>query len=505
MGEVESARQVLHQAASDHKGNTEYHLLDSRIASQELDVDRAVSALDRALELFRKESNDLKIRETVLTKVAILADFKRYDQCVATLQKYLKSEPTDEIAYYFLGKIHSVFQNREESKKAYRRALSLRPGFSAASRALGLQLELEGRLKDALAIYERAAESGSADEELFQKLINLSLILEDYSTALKYLNNYLLLKPEDTQAQLRVGLIQFKLKNYDDAKRVFENLLKTSDVAEDRIRFYLGSVYEEVSDFERAIDNYLLVKSESDYYAEARIQASYLFDKKILKPEVALTSLKEAVDVKPENADIVIALANQYDSMKKFKEAASLLKSANERFKDHEKILFLLGVLEEKIDDQDASVKTMKMVLAVNPNNPHALNHIGYSYVQRNINLAEAETLLKRAVQIAPDNGFIIDSLGWMYFKMGQYKKAAQYLEKANKLAPGQIVILEHLADSYKKLGREKEALAVYRQIMGWSARENETAEVKPPDAETQAVQERVKTKIASIDPQAPN
>ena len=502
LGQIESAKSLLENIAPHQAENVEYHLLISKIAAQELDMKRALEAMDQATFLYREESNFLKVREMTLSKVALLADFKMYQECISTLENYLKGDPNDEVAYYFLGKVHGIFQNREGAKKAFRKALELRPEFNAAARSLGLQLELEGNIKEAFKVYKLAVDNGSADEELYQKLVNLALIVEDFSTALYYLKVYLTLNPNDSASRLRAALIHFKLEQYQDARLMFESLKKNKDVAQDRISFYLGAALVELNEFQTAVNEYKLVGSDSEYYLEAVLESSMLLNQRLSKPSEALEVLKAAYAQKDKEPEIILALAQQLERGQQTQEGLKLLSKASADLKDHERILFMLGVFQDKTGNFDASVATMRKVVQINPNNPHALNHIGYSFVDRGMNLAEAEELLTKAVQLAPDNGFIVDSLGWLYFKLGKYSKAAKLLEKANELSPGQVVILEHLADTYKKMGRDKEALAVYRQIMEWSnvrAQDN-VASDETIDPETQAVQDRVRTKIVSLD-----
>jgi tetratricopeptide (TPR) repeat protein len=105
--------------------------------------------------------------------------------------------------------------------------------------------------------------------------------------------------------------------------------------------------------------------------------------------------------------------------------------------------------------------------------------------------------MLKRAIQLAPQNGFILDSLGWIYYKMHKFKKAAEIFERANKLAPNQPVILEHMADNFYKMGEKKLALDLYQKIMRFSLEPNDEAENNP--TETSSVKERVREKIALI------
>ncbi|MDB5038053.1 MAG: hypothetical protein JWQ35_1581 [Bacteriovoracaceae bacterium] len=496
------AKVLLNKVAKVESKDPDFYLLQARLGSQMSDLKLSIKSLDQAIALYMERGNSLKAREMVLTKVAMLADNHEYAQSVAALEKFLKQEPDDEISYYFLGKIHTIFQNRVAAKKAFRKAIALRPGFLAASKSLGLQLELDGKLDEACAVYQDALRGGANDEELIQKLINISLINDNYVGALDYLKQYLMLRPDDFQNQMRAGLINYKLKNYSEAQEIFEETLKTQTSGQDRILFYLASLHEEQNHFEQAVVYFKKIGSTSEYFAESSLQIANILFYKMDKANEAISTLKEAVDQKPDNADLVLALAGFKEQKKQLPEAIQLLRKASEKFEDNEKISFMLGSLLDREGDFDGSIKVMRKVLASNMNNAHALNHIGYSYAERGINLDEAEALLKRAVQLAPDNGFIIDSLGWTYFQETKYKKAKQLLEKADKLNPNQPVILEHLADTYQKCGNKQQALEVYKRIMRTSVEKDAKA---PADPETQIVHERVREKMAQLDTTNPN
>ena len=108
----------------------------------------------------------------------------------------------------------------------------------------------------------------------------------------------------------------------------------------------------------------------------------------------------------------------------------------------------------------------MKEVLRLEPDHADALNYLGYSYVDRGIRLQEALQLIQKAMSLKPNMGYITDSLGWLYFKLGQYDKAAVELEKANQLTPDDPTITEHLADSYFKLHRIEKAIELYEKAL---------------------------------------
>ena len=108
----------------------------------------------------------------------------------------------------------------------------------------------------------------------------------------------------------------------------------------------------------------------------------------------------------------------------------------------------------------------MKAVISLDPKNANALNYLGYTYADLGENLDEAERLIKEALKYKPDDGYIIDSLGWVYFKKGDFKKALKYLKKAVDLVSDDPVILEHLGDAYMKTDNRANALKFYKQSL---------------------------------------
>ena len=119
----------------------------------------------------------------------------------------------------------------------------------------------------------------------------------------------------------------------------------------------------------------------------------------------------------------------------------------------------------------------MRLVLKINPDHPQALNYIGYTYAEKGINLDEAEALIKRALELKPDDGYITDSLGWVYFKKGEIEKAVIELEKAHLLAPEDPVIAEHLGDAYASRNLIDKAIIMYERAMKLDPKKTELKE----------------------------
>jgi len=122
--------------------------------------------------------------------------------------------------------------------------------------------------------------------------------------------------------------------------------------------------------------------------------------------------------------------------------------------------------LYDKKGDLTRSVESMRLVISLEPENAEALNYLGYTYADKGIHLDEAEGLIRKALLIRPEDGYIVDSLGWVYFKQGRYEEALRELERAESLIPDDPVILEHLGDVYQKVGTYKKALKTYKRAM---------------------------------------
>ena len=129
-------------------------------------------------------------------------------------------------------------------------------------------------------------------------------------------------------------------------------------------------------------------------------------------------------------------------------------------------LLFRLGVVLDKSGDKARSIEQMREILGIDPDHADALNYIGYTYAEQGINLDEAQKMIERAIELKPDNGYIIDSLGWVYYQKGQYDDALNYLNKAFALIPTDPTVAEHLGDAYFKTKQYEKSLELYNKAI---------------------------------------
>jgi tetratricopeptide (TPR) repeat protein len=140
---------------------------------------------------------------------------------------------------------------------------------------------------------------------------------------------------------------------------------------------------------------------------------------------------------------------------------------------------FQLGALHDENKNKEKSIANMKRAIELNPQNAAALNYLGYTWAEMGIHLDEAEILIQRALKIAPNDGFYIDSLGWVYYQRGDYNQAVEHLERAVEITVDDPTIIEHLGDAYEKVGKADRAVAHYRDALKKSKDEEQNLRLR--------------------------
>ncbi|MGE5369888.1 MAG: tetratricopeptide repeat protein [Chloroflexota bacterium] len=223
----------------------------------------------------------------------------------------------------------------------------------------------------------------------------------------------------------------------------------------------LGDVYERMKQQEAAIDLYDSVPKDSPLRVNADVQAALILET-IGKSKEATEHLAAVVAANPKNQEALTALGNLQRSRKLFPDAVATYTRVLELQPKNDKSQWLIyyyrGIANERRKDWKAAEADLKKALELNPDQPLVLNYLGYSWVDQGINLDEAFKMLRRAVDLRQRDGYVVDSLGWAYYRLGRYDEAVRELERAIDLKPSDPVINDHLGDAYWRVGRKLEA-----------------------------------------------
>jgi tetratricopeptide (TPR) repeat protein len=223
----------------------------------------------------------------------------------------------------------------------------------------------------------------------------------------------------------------------------------------------LAAVAEQMKDGQKAIELYRRIPENSPLKEIADLQLGLnLAD--LNRNDEAIANLKTLLDAHPDDMRAYLALGGVYSSKEDFRSAADLYDKAVERLKDPTKanwnIFYQRGIAYERLKDWAKAEPNFRKALELFPDQPQVLNYLGYSLVDRNANLKEALEMIQKAADLRPSDGYIIDSLGWAYYKLGRYDDALREMERAVSLKPEDPVLNDHLGDVYWRVGRKLEA-----------------------------------------------
>jgi tetratricopeptide (TPR) repeat protein len=224
----------------------------------------------------------------------------------------------------------------------------------------------------------------------------------------------------------------------------------------------LADLYESVKKPAMAIKVYERMPASSPLKRNAQIQLATNLDAADRSDE-AIKILKAVTTEDSKDIEAIMALGNIERGRKKFADCVGTYSQGIDALPDaNEKTNWIYyyyrGICEERSKQWSKAEADMRKALDLQPEQPHVLNYLGYSWIDQGINLDEGMKMIKRAVDQRPDDGYIVDSLGWAYYRIGSFEDAVKNLERAIDLKPEDPTINDHLGDAYWRIGRTLEA-----------------------------------------------
>lgn len=194
----------------------------------------------------------------------------------------------------------------------------------------------------------------------------------------------------------------------------------------------------------------------------------------------AIDVLKKLAEMEPARSDVWTALGDALRRQERYGEATAAYDQAIANFSDSQNVLwpvyYTRGITNEREKNWPEAEADFRKALELSPDQPQVLNYLGYSYLEMNINLDEALSMIERAVAARPDSGAIVDSLGWGLYRLGRYEEAVIQMEQAVELLPIDPVINDHLGDVYWAVGRKREAEFQWRRALSFEPETEEEA-----------------------------
>ncbi len=280
----------------------------------------------------------------------------------------------------------------------------------------------------------------------------------------------------------------FNLASALNQERLYEAALLYTRLALDMrpdfpvAQILLGDVMAGQGHHAEATEAYRGVRPGTPFYWAARLRIASSLGEQDKVDEAAAEFRRLALE-RPDRADALIELGNLMRSHERFEEAVAAYDDALKRIgspdRRHWTLLYYRGVALQRSDQWPRAEADFLKALELEPDQPHVLNYLAYTWVERGENYDSAQEMLRKAVALRPDDGYIVDSLGWVYYRLGRYEEAVVELEKAIELRPNDPVINDHLGDAYWRVGRRHEARYQWQRALSFKPDADQVAPIQ--------------------------
>ena len=278
--------------------------------------------------------------------------------------------------------------------------------------------------------------------------------------------------PNNPDVLYALGLLALDAKDYASAESSLTRLLSQQPRDPNLVYLYLGQVAEEQKKFAEARVHYGKVGRGDQYFtAQSRIARSFAKEGRVADGRAHLQSVVAISN--DQRVQIILAEAQMLREANQNRMAFEVLEKGLERLPNHPDLLYDFAMAAEKVERMDLLEANLKKVIQLKPDHAHAYNALGYSLADRNERLSEARELIEKALKMAPDDAMIIDSMGWVMYRLGDLPRAYELLKRAYTLMPD-AEIGAHLGEVLWKLGRAVEAERVWSEATA-RAPDNET------------------------------
>ena len=247
-------------------------------------------------------------------------------------------------------------------------------------------------------------------------------------------------------------------------------------------QYAIGELYDQLKNYDLAANAFQRVSRDSPLWLNAQLRKAYDLNS-LERIDEAKTLLKDLTRAFPDDMRSFYTLGNLLRGNKEYGEAVDYYRQAIDKLGKEDKtqwsVFYARGVCYERLKEWSKAESDLKKALELDPNQELTLNYLGYSWVDQSLNMKEAMDLIRRAVQLRPNDGYFVDSLGWAYYRQKDFEQAVKQLERAVELKPDDPVINDHLGDAYWHVGRRLEAKFQWKQALDLKPETDDEAKIK--------------------------
>ncbi len=458
----------LKRGLTQHPNNVSLHMLYAEMLQRIGKNKEAITHIEGFI------SNHPENVDGQIELALLLINDKKFVEAERILRNLDEKYRTGHVNYYYAKALLGL-NRRAEAKTYLEKTIKELPNFMEALNDLGFLYEQERDFAKARNIYEKMRTNSSRGYDIILRLIILSLELKEPEKALEYFED----TPMTPELNVTVASMFVDAGYNDIAEPILLGLADVEDAPQE-LYFYLAAIaYERDKDLKAAYKWLTNIDKNNKAYPRALLlRMQLLLDLEQL--DEALRESREGQFAMPNDPDFWLAEIRILATQGKYKEATRNVEIIHKKWPKNTEIAFLRATLLDQSQKKKAAMQAMEDIILLDPNHAQALNYVGYSLAEQNKDIKRALRLLYKAVELAPQANYILDSLAWALYQDRNYQEAWRYINEA--IRASQVhdpTIWEHYGDIARALGNKKEARTGYEKALEFSPKNADSIKAK--------------------------
>jgi tetratricopeptide (TPR) repeat protein len=428
--------------------------------------------------------------DAALLLYGTLSEAQRYPEALEMARWLVAHEPDGLRGWFALADAHEKLGDAPAAEKALREGLENHPGELALYGAIARSHRDRGDRDGEIAVYREILTVEPDHQPTLLALAEALIQAERLAEAIPVLEQVERAHPDDLRTVLRLGFLAFESRDYEAARRRFERALELGP-DQHEVSYFLGVTLRRLGRPDDAIAVFERIPDTHERFPEARTQIAGIYEKRgdFARAIAEVERARSRGEARPLDLYVASLRSRAGD----FDGALAFLQGLLRESPDDAELLYNIGVIHGEAKRSEEALRWMEQALAKQPDHAGALNYIGYTWAEQGTNLDRAEEYINRALQIRPDDGYIKDSLAWVYYMRARaltlggrsrdarelYERSIRELERANELTGGDPVISEHMGDVYLSLGLRERAFERYQEALGLEPRDDEQPKLR--------------------------
>lgn len=420
--------------------------------------------LKKAIPQIQKVLADERIRPNAFMELnSLMMRVTDKNSVLEAIQELAKPYPKLPEAHFAISQAAYFAHNEALMEKELKEASKLRPGWEAPAQIRG-QMLTEKDPQKGIAYYRDFLNSHPDADQVRLALARLLLIQKNTTDAKVEFTKLVERHQNNPEMNVIVGLLALDAKEYEFADRYLQHALDVGFKEPNRIYFNLGRSAAEQRDDTRALQWFDKI-GDGEQFLAGRLAAAAIIARRD-GIDAAITMLDNVNGLTPEQQTLVIQnQALLLSQAKRSEEAYALLEKGVQKHPESPELLYDYALNAERVGKFQVMEDTLNKVIRMKPDFAAAYNALGYSYADRNIKLVEAKSLIETATKLSPEDHYIMDSLGWVYYRLGDMGNATEQLRRAYAIQQDPE-IAAHLAEVLWKQGKKDEAKQILDQAL---------------------------------------